>query len=177
MPQEDKIMNNHNKSTEVLQQELALKIHELYKDQKAFVDYILQTKNNFLFRYLETSLNKNIQIQMPKLNFFLAESFENNMGNAFKTENSNVKEGVKNLAKSVDRALNPQVKYTLSTDVQKISENGGKIIIKATIDWGFPEFNNSNSQESKMITFIFNDVGQFRKELALKYEEACELFL
>lgn len=170
-------MNDHNKSTEVLQQELALKIHELYKDQKAFIDYILQTKSNFLFRYLETSTDKNIQIQMPKLNYFLAESFENNMGNAFKTENAKVKEGVKNLAKSVDRSLNPKVKYSLATDVQKISENGGKIIITATINWGFPDFNNSPNQESKTIVFNFDNVGQFRKELALKYEDACELFL
>lgn len=170
-------MNQHDKSTEVLQEELAVKLHELYKDQKNFIEYILQTKNNFLFRYLETSLDKNIQIQMPKLNYFLAESFENNMGNAFKSNNTNIKEGVKNLAKSVDRALNPKVRYTLSTDVQKASENGGKIIITAKADWGFPEFNDPRSQEAKTIVFDFKDVNQFRKELALKYEDACELFL
>ena len=35
-----------------LKKELDIKIHALFKDNQAYLDYLLQTKKNFLYRYL-----------------------------------------------------------------------------------------------------------------------------
>lgn len=160
-----------------LKKELDEKIHNLFHDNKAYLDYLLQTKSNFLYRYLETSSDKNIQIQSLDAKTLLAESFESNMGDAFKISDKDIKDGIKALAKSVPRENNPRVRYSLKTTLEDLKGDSGKIAIEAAVDWGFPDFSNSNStSKKKRVSFSYNDPNVFRKELALKYEEACEIF-
>lgn len=160
-----------------LKKELDEKIHHLFHDNKAYLEYLLQTKNNFIYRYLETSCDKNIQIKTLDSKTLIAESYETNMGEAFKISDKVIKEGIKTLAKSVPRNLNPSVKYTLKTILEDFKVNDGKIVIEACVDWGFPDFLNGHASSKKTIVFFtYNDPNVFRKELALKYDEACEIF-
>lgn len=160
-----------------LKKELDEKIHNLFKDNKAYLEYLLQTKSNFLYRYMETSTDKNIQIQSLDQKTLMATSYESNMGDAFKTSDIEVKEGIKALAKSVPRENRPRVQYSLKTILEELKEDSGKIIIEAMINWNYPNFETvKGSYKSKRVSFIYNDPNIFRKELALKYEEACELF-
>ena len=160
-----------------LKKELDEKIHNLFHDNKAYLDYLLQTKNNFLHRYLETSVDNNILIQSQDSKTLLAESFESNMGDAFKISDQEIKGGIKALAKAVPREQNPRVKYSLKTTLEDFKGDSGKILIEAAVDWGFPDFSNQNStSKKKHVIFSYNDPNLFRKELALKYEEACEIF-
>lgn len=153
------------------------KIHHLFKDNKAYLEYLLQTKSNFLYRYMETSSDKNIIIQSIDQKTLLAVSYETNMGDAFKTSHNEMKEGIKALAKSVPREDKPRVQYSLKTVLEEFKEDSGKIIIEAMVNWNFPDFEVINgSYKSKRVIFIYNDPNIFRKELALKFEEACELF-
>jgi hypothetical protein len=160
-----------------LKKELEDKIHNLFKDNKAYLDYLLQTKSHFLYRYMETSSDKNIQIQSIDQKTLMAKSFEGNMGEAFKTTDSEIKEGIKGLAKNVPRDEKPRVEYSLITVLEELKEDSGKIIIETRVNWNFPTFEvEKGFYKSKRVSFNYNDPNVFRKELALKYEEACELF-
>ncbi len=160
-----------------LKKELDEKIHNLFHDNKAYLDYLLQTKNNFIYRYLETSSDKNIPIKNFDTKTLIAESYEANMGEAFKISDKEIKDGIKTLAKTIPREQNPRVKYSLKTTLEDFLVNDGKVIIEACIDWGFPSFiNDENHSKKKIVVFHYSDANTFRKELALKYEEACELF-
>lgn len=170
-------MNNHNKTTEELQNELIQKLNGQFKNESVFIDYLISTKSNFLYRYLETSTDQDIQIKASKDNEFSATSYEPNMGNAFKVSHQVAKEGIKELAKTVDRTLIPKVQYSIQTHVNNFNNGSGKITILSKISWDFPNYNQEDKSISKKVVFNFTDVNQFRKELALKYEEACELFL
>lgn len=161
-----------------LKKELDEKIHNLFKDNKAYLEYLLQTKSNFLYRFMETSSDKNIQIQSIDQKTLMAISYESNMGDAFKIADPEIKEGIKGLAKSVPRADTPRVQYTLYTILEEFKVDSGKIIIEAMVNWNFPSYElQKSAYKSKRVSFTYNDPNIFRKELALKYEEACELFI
>lgn len=160
-----------------LKKELDEKIHNLFNDNKAYLEYLLQTKSNFVYRYLETSSDKNIKIKSITPNTLMAKSYESNMGEAFKITDSEIKEGIKNLAKSVPREQKPAVQHSLKTILEDLTVNSGRIIIEAVVNWNFPNFEESKGlYKTKRVSFFYNDPNVFRKELALKYEEACELF-
>lgn len=160
-----------------LKKELDEKIHNLFKDNKAYLNYLLQTKSNFLYRYMETSSDKNISIESLDPKTLMATSYESNMGNAFKISDSEIKEGIKALAKSTPREEKPRVQYSLKTTLEELKEDSGKIVIEAMVNWNFPNFEEQKeTNKKKRVTFVYNDPNVFRKELALKYEEACELF-
>lgn len=161
-----------------LKKELDLKIHELFKDNQAFLAYLLQTKQNFIYRYLETSTQKDIQITNLDQKTFMAQSTESNMGEAFKISDAEIKEGIKSLAKSIPKEQKPAVQYTLKTTLEEFKTDYGKIILEATVNWGFPEFQNQKGQyKTKRVIFEYRDPTIFRKELALKFEEVCEIFI
>ena len=157
--------------------ELDAKIHAHFRDHQAYLDYALQTKKNFLYRYLETSTDKDLKIKNFDEKTLLAESFEPNMGEAFKILDPEVKEGIKTLAKTVARELKPQVKYSLKTVFEELRGDSGRILIESKINWNFPDYVDAKGlYKNKRVVFEYKDPNIFRKELALKYEEACELF-
>lgn len=161
-----------------LKKELDEKIHNLFKDNQAYLDYLLQTKQNFLYRYLETSTDKNIKIEGLDSKTLMAKSFEHNMGEAFKIADPEIKERIKTLAKSVARELNPRVQYSLKTILDNFKADQGKIILEAKVNWNFPDFTDIPAGfKMKQVIFQYNDPNTFRKQLALKYEEVCELFI
>ncbi len=161
-----------------LKNELNEKVQALFKDQSHVLNYLMETKKNFIYRYLETSIDKNVAIELLNDSLLIAKSYESNMGDAFKISHLKIKNGIKELAKSVPREKEPKVEYSFSTEIKNLNGDTGKLIITATVDWGFPLFSkNGESSETKKIEFQFNDGHEFRKKLALKYEEACEIFL
>lgn len=165
---------NDNKN---LKQELDHKIHNIFKDHQAYLDYLLQTKQNFLHRYLETSTDKNLQIQNLDEKTLAAISHEENLGEAFKISAAEIKAGITRLAKSVPREEKPCVQYSLKSIFEDLRGDYGKIIIESKVSWGFPEFKEEvGSYKKKRVLFEYHDPNIFRKELALKFEEACELF-
>ena len=161
-----------------LKNELNEKVQAHFKDQGHVLNYLMETKKNFVYRYLETTSDKNIALELSNDSLLLAKSFESNMGEAFKISNPKIKNGIKELAKTVPREKEPKVEYSFSTEIKQLSGDKGLLLISATVDWGFPQFLKSfDSSETKKIEFHFNDGHEFRKKLALKYEEACEIYL
>jgi hypothetical protein len=81
------------------------------------------------------------------------------------------------LAKSVPKSKKPMVKYSLHAQIKELTPDKGHILITSYIDWDFPHFVDRSKRIRKEIDFKYSDLGQFRKELALKIDSACEIFL
>jgi hypothetical protein len=152
------------------------KVKHSFDDEGKLHDYLLTTMDNFLYRYLETSETKNLKAQELAPYTYGAESFESNMVEALKVKNADAKMGIMNLARSIPKAQKPTVKYLLQLRIKELGSEKGHLIITTHINWDFPNFADKTKSVSKEIQFKYSDLGQFRKELALKLEEACELF-
>jgi hypothetical protein len=152
------------------------KVKHTFDDEGKLHDYLLTTLDNFLYRYLETSETKNLKAQEVAPYTYGAESFESNMVEALKIKNAEAKVGIMNLAKSIPKAQKPMVRYTLEIKIKELGAEKGHLIIATNINWDFSRFADKTKSVTKEIQFKYSDLGQFRKELALKLEEACELF-
>jgi hypothetical protein len=96
---------------------------------------------------------------------------------ALKIKNPKAKPGIMELAKSIPKAQKPMVRYSLISDVVELKPDHGKLILTSEINWDFPDFKDTKKATIKKVEFTYEDLAQFRKELALKLEEACEIFL
>jgi hypothetical protein len=152
------------------------KLKHSFDDEGKLHDYLLSTLDNFLYRYLETSENKNLKTTELAPYIFGAESFESNMVQALKIQGPHAKAGIMELARSVPKAQKPLVKYRLQVQVKELSSEKGHLVIMSLIHWGFPHFDERSKMLSKEVDFKYSDLGQFRKELALKLEAACDIF-
>ena len=65
----------------------------------------------------------------------------------------------------------------LLCNVEELTVDKGRLQIVSIINWGWPDFGDENRTFKKTVKFEYHDLAQFRKELALKLEEACEIFL
>lgn len=170
-------MKNINQTfdKEQLQKELDEKITNSFMSEDGFIDYMGQTLKSFAFRYLPTHAESRLNT-FKTGNYFGVESFENNMGNAFKIADPDIKSGVKHLAKTVPMSDKPHVRYRLGIDVIDLSREQGELLLIAEVHWGFPDFVD-NQMKQKKLKFEFSDLHAFRKQLALKLEEIADLFI
>lgn len=158
-------------------QEWQEKVRQSYGDESKLFEYLFETMDNFYYRYLETTTDKNLKTVPLAPHLWGARSSEGSMVDALKIQNPAAKKGIIELAKSVPKAEGPRVQYELMADVEELTQDHGEIIFVSSINWGFPDFEDQSKQFKKTVTFKYQDLAQFRKELALKLEEACEIFL
>lgn len=152
-------------------------VRETFGDERKLYEYLFETMDNFYYRYLETSISKNLKTQELGPKTYGAVSFETSMLEALKNPNPKAKPGIIELAKRVPRAENPSVRYGLWVEVQELASERGSLVLTAEINWGFPEFTEASSAVRKQVKFDYDDLSVFRKQLALKLEETCELFI
>lgn len=152
------------------------KVKHSFDDEGKLYEFLFHTMDNFYYRYLETTENKDLKTFQIAPHIYGAESFESNMGEAFKIKNAAAKEGIKELAKTVPREQKPKVKYRLDARVHQMTPDKGHLTITASVNWDFPLYMDKSKLIKKEIEFKYSDLGQFRKELALKLEEVSELF-
>lgn len=153
------------------------KVRSAYGDESKLYEYLFTTMDNFYYRYLETTTHKNLRTQKLGLHLWGVKSTESSMVDALKITNRTAKEGIIDLAKSVPRSEGPLVQYELLADVEELTPDHGRLEIVSIIDWGFPDFNLESKRLKKTVHFKYTDIAQFRKELAQKLEEACDIFL
>jgi hypothetical protein len=153
------------------------KVRQTYGDEGRMFEYLFHTMDNFYYRYLETSVSKDLKTSALGPHLWGAHSEEPSMVDALKITNPIAKKGIMELAKSVPKALAPKVTYSLTADVQKLTPENGRIILKSSIHWGHPEFKGTETMTEKQIVFEYSDLGQFRKELAQKLQEVSGIFL
>lgn len=165
-------MNDNEKQI----QDWQTKVRQVYGDQDSLLQYLFETMDNFYYRYLETSESKDLTTQQISSHTWGASSFEPNMGEAFKTSLKEVKSGITELAKNVPRDQKPMVRYSLWSEVKELSPEHGHLILISEINWDFSEFKDDLRKVTKKASLKYDDLAQFRKELALKLEEVCSLF-
>lgn len=152
------------------------KLKHSFDDQGKLHEFLFQAMENFFYRYLETTETKNLKVFEIAPYIYGAESFESSMVEALKLKDPVAKAGIMELAKSVPKAQKPMVKYRLQCLVKELSADRGQLVITASINWDFPQYFDKEKIAKREIDFKYSDLGQFRKELALKLEAACELF-
>lgn len=153
------------------------KVRASFGDEAKLYEYLFETMNNFYYRYLETTTDKNLRTTELGPKRYGARSRETSMVDALKLTNPVAKKGIIELAKSVPKAQGPAVEYELSVQVDRLTQDKGKLVFSAIINWGHPEFRDQGKMFIKSIVFEYSELAQFRKELALKLEEVCEAFL
>jgi hypothetical protein len=158
-------------------QEWKEKIQHRYGEESNLYDYLFTTMDNFYYRYIETTQNKNLKTTELENKTWGARSSENSMVDALKLTNPVARKGIIELAKSTPRSMNPSVRYELSAFIKDLRSQTGEIHLTSVIDWGYPDYNDEAKRFKKTVQFKYSELTQFRKELALKLEEVCEAFL
>jgi hypothetical protein len=153
------------------------KVRRSFGDQSKLYEYLFSTMDNFYFRYLETTTSQNLHTRELDPNRWGARSSEGSMVDALKITNPEAKKGIIELAKTVPKALGPRVDYELSAKVVELSSDKGEIHFLSVINWGYPDYQNPSRKVQKSVVFKYDDLAKFRKELALKLEEVCSIFL
>jgi hypothetical protein len=151
------------------------KVRSDFGDENKLYQYLFETLDNFYYRYLETVETQDLHTQQLADKKYGAYSFESSMANALKTTHPEAKAGIMDLARAIPKAQKPLVRYGLWAQVKELTADRGELQIVAEINWGFPEYNEC-SNVKKTVPLQYNDLNQFRKELALTLEEACSLF-
>ncbi len=159
-------MDNNN-SDKILQWKN--KVDKEFGDSQKLYEYLFETLENFFYRYLETSISKNLKISKIEETVFGAESFETNMLEALKIKFPESKKILIDLAKKVPKDQGPKAKFCLKVRIRTLGHDYGKIEIYSSVE-GLEVF-------EKIVVFEYNDFQIFRKNLAQKLEEACEIFL
>ncbi|MGE3610009.1 MAG: hypothetical protein AB7I27_10520 [Bacteriovoracaceae bacterium] len=152
------------------------KIKNQYGSEKELYQYLFQTLDNFYYRYIETAESKNLITQDLGNQTWGNYGFEASMVDALKIKNAEAKNGIKELAKSIPKSQKPMVRYGLFCNVKNLKPNQGELEILSEIHWDFPHYQDHSKKVLKKVIFKYQELSEFRKQLALKLEEACELF-
>jgi hypothetical protein len=158
-------------------QEWQEKVRSTFGDEAKLYEYLFETMDNFYYRYIETSLNKELKTTSYGPHLWGAKSRETDMVVALKITNPVAKKGIMELAKSVPKAQHPAVQYELLANVEELTTDHGEIHLISVINWGWPDFNDQEKVFKKKVMFKYSDLSEFRKHLALKLEEVSEAFL
>lgn len=153
------------------------KVRASFGEKERLYEYLFQTMDNFYYRYIETTQDQGLKTRQLGEHLWGAVSEESSMVDALKIKNPIAKKGIIDLAKFTPREEHPKVRYTIAADVKKLLPESGSINFIAEINWGFPEFNDETKLQRKVVNFKYNDIAEYRKELALSLEEISEIFL
>lgn len=153
------------------------KVRTTFGEQSKLYEYLFSTMDNFYYRYLETTTDRDLKTKQLAPHLWGAKSSESSMVDALKITNPDARKGIIELAKSVPKAQGPRVEYELLANVEELTADKGEIHFVSVINWGFPDFDDKSKRVQKTVVFKYNDLAQFRKELALKLEDVCGIFL
>lgn len=165
------------KNEEELIHEKAEALRASFEDPHKLYDYLFFTLDNFYHRYIETEVSKNLKTQELAPKTYGAYALEKDMMLALKKPHADAKAGIIEMAKTYPKAQGPAVRYGLMAKVDSLEADSGSLKIISEINWGFPDFADKSKLIQKVVSFSYDDLSVFRKQLALKLEEACELFL
>lgn len=136
--------------------------------------YILETLNNFAFRYFD---NPEVATLVTS-NDLRVVSLEKGIKEAIKIKNPELRAGIGELVKRVSREQGPTILSELRVCLEKGKGTSGNCIASARISFGHPHhaFNQGEYIE-KISKFEYRDDIQLRNILAKHLETVSELFL
>lgn len=148
-----------------------------FSNSQALLDYLFETLNNFYYRYLETTISQNLHTTELAPKVWGAQSVETNSMEILKIKNPAIRPHLINAAKALGAKGGLNVTYTLGFEPKELTTEEGHIVIFSKVDWSTSPVEMEKGFELKEIHFHYHSLGEFRKQLALKLEEACEIFL
>ena len=158
-------------------QEWQEKVKHTFSNLGQMEKFLHETMDNFYYRYLETTESKNLKTQRLTDNMWGAQSFESNMVDALKNPNPNIKPNVMELAKRIPKAQKPMVRYMLAASYADLPNDKCSVLLLSEVNWDFPEFSDPAKAFQMKKRFAYEDITDFRKNLALALEEVCSIFV
>lgn len=165
------------KNEQELIQEKAQELRASFEDPHKLYDYLFETLDNFYYRYIETDSSKELKTTELAPKVYGAYALEKDMMKALKKPHPNAKTGIIEMAKTYPKSDAPAVRYGLMVKVDELEADSGSLKIISEVNWGFPDFSDRTKLIQKTVDFSYDDLSVFRKQLALRLEEASELFL
>lgn len=154
------------------------KLKSSFSEASQLLQYLTTTMDNFYYRYIETEDSKDLKTQLMGPGIYGAVSFESNLVQALKSTHPEIKKQLIEFAKSTPKSLGPRIRYLLKCEVKELKSEQGHLILTGEISWDFPDFKGDETKRAtKEVNFKYSDLTEFRKKLALKLEEVCEIFL
>jgi len=146
-------------------------------ERSALDDLISSVLSNFAYRYIETNETGPLKASYRENSVIGIEAVETSMVNALKTQNTELRTGLIDLARTFTKKDRPFVKYYLLCEFKDWRDSGkGEILVTAKADWGFPDFNDSSKKMKIEKKLKFDDPLDVRNKLPLIFEEVCTLF-
>lgn len=164
---------NHKQKIEEQKQ----KISSHFSDSQVLLDYLIDTMNNFFHRYIETTQSRDIMTTELSPKRWGGESVENNSMEILKIKNPQIRPHLIAAAKSLGAKGGLKVRNTIGIEPKVMNAENGELIIFSKVDWSETPLQMEKNCEEKIVHFKYQSLSQFRKELALKLEEVCEIFI
>lgn len=139
-----------------------------------FNHYILETLNNFAYRYFDEPKNAEC-LTNDVMRVFAVEK---GIKEAIRIKNPELRAGIGELVKRVSKEQGPTIGRELRVHIlNREVGRGGICHISARVSFGHPEHNfTPGSFVEKMSVLKFDDDIHFRNNLAKHLEIVCELF-
>lgn len=158
-------------------QEQKQKIAAHFSHSEVLLDYLIETLDSFLHRYLETSVDKVLHTTELGHKQWGARSHEIESMEILKIKNPAIRPHLIAAAKTLAAKGGLVVEYTLGIEPKELGADEGELVIFSKVDWSKTPLTMDKSSEEKVIGFKYHSLSEFRKNLALKLEEASEIFL
>lgn len=171
LPQTQEVLMTDKKFQDIIQHKTE-EVNSLLHQKDYLDNYILETLNNFSYRYMDEA-KKSEKINHNK---FRVLALEKGIKEAIKIKNESLRAGLGELARNVSKAEGPTVAREIRVVLEK-NGNSGDVNVSARISWGHPshEFTHGTFVEKKS-KYHFEDELHLRNTLARYLDEVCELF-
>lgn len=166
-------MANHEESNQELEQKIKTKNLALLNTDKGVYDLMVYNHENFSYRYLETSCDKDLKCESDGQKYW-TQSIEPDVFTALKWNHKKLKPVLIDLCKQYPgkKSAKIQVKLELSTEFKSDSE----IVCSSRISWDFPEFQDRSKEISLSENYQFSDLLELRNHHAAILERVSSLF-
>ena len=161
------------KNEDIIQDKLN-QVAENLSHHDFFNHYILETLDNFAYRYFDEP--KKAEQVTGRLMRVIA--LEKGIKEAIKLKNPELRAGISELVKRVSKIEGPTILREIRVNVlQRDSQHKGQCNVSGRISFGHPEHDFSiGTYVEKLSILEFEDDLHFRNTLARHLEEVCELF-
>lgn len=157
-----------------LRDEINSKLRRELSGRASLDQLIVHTLINFAHRYLS---GDQIQAEHWDKNTLGIKYLEHDMLQVLKTQNTEIRPSLIEMAKTHPKKENPYVIYSLSVRYLSWSESGlGELQVESGLDCGFPKFEDTSKKFEKTKKLKFDDPLEVRNKLPLLLEEVCSLF-
>lgn len=167
-----------DKNYNQLMDDITNKVQQELSQSSGRDSFFLYTLDNFAYRYLEDDKAQASTTKKSDEGIYQADAKTTSMKLAMQYCPDHQKTELANKIKQVMGAgQKASTNQQIFIDAKDLNDEGeGLIIIKAILNWDFPQHVDEKQQKVWTHKFEVEDWGFLRKKLALYLEEVCEVF-